>query len=257
MLALVLALTLAQGQVPVASVKVTPSTTINLDLGKLNGKLLRQLAWSPDAAELYLMTYDANQDASIKKAYHFVIPVATGVPKSVDKAPEWAEKYWTWKSGQTSPDDPSVKIDVATERKRVSAVSMPFGGDLARGGTEGGAAGSGGGLSTESAMAANNASQMSDVYSMKLKGQTVGEWVNHPIVPGQTFGWAPKGHGLIAYADQRSGKLVLMNLAGQRQAVDGTRDVLLPAWSDDGQRLAYVEGRGRNKFALVVAAVQK
>ena len=254
MLAVLLALTLAQAQVPVADIKLAPSTTVNIDLGKLKGKLVRQLAWSPDAAELYLMTYDPNQDASIKKAYHFVIPVATGVPKSLEAAPKWAEEYWTWKSGQASPDDPAIKIDVSTERKRVSAVSIPFGGDLARGGTEGSATS---GLSSESAMAAANASQMSDVRTMRLKGQVVGEWVNHPIVPGQTFGCGPKGTGLFAYAEQKSGRLVLMNLAGERQSVDGTREVSVPAFSNDGSRLAYLEGRGRNKFALVVAAVQK
>jgi hypothetical protein len=85
----------------------------------------------------------------------------------------------------------------------------------------------------------------------------VGEWVNHPIVPGQTFGWAPKGRSLIAYADAKSGKLVVMNLAGERQTIDGTRNVTIPAWSADGTQLAYLEGRGRNRFALVVATVQK
>ncbi len=253
MLAVFLALTIAQAQVPVASIRVAPSTTINIDLGTLKGKLVRQLAWSPDGAELYLMTYDQNQDASIKKAYHFVIPVATGVAKSVDAAPKWAEEYWSWKSAQASPDDPALKIDVSSERKRVSAISVPFGGDMARGGGDTGSTG----LSSESAMAAANASQMSDVHTMRLKGQVVGEWVNHPIVPGQTFGWGPKGTSLIGYADQKSGRLVLMNLAGERLTVDGTREVSHPAFSNDGSRLAYLEGRGRNKFALVVASVQK
>jgi len=257
MLSLVLALTIAQSQVPLSSIRLATSATINIDLGKLNGKLLRQLAWSPDGAELYLMTYDANKDASIKKAYHFVIRLETGAPKPVEAAPAWAEAYWTWKSGQASPDDASLKIDVATDRRRESAVAVPFGGDLARGGSDTSSAGSAGGMSTETAMAAANSSQMSNVYTMRLKGQVVGEWVNHPIVPGQTLGWAPKGHGLIAYVDHKSGRLVLMNLAGERHAVDDTKEVTLPAWSNDGSRLAYLEGRGRNRFALVVATVQK
>jgi hypothetical protein len=253
MLAVLLALTLAQTPVPVTSIKLVPATTINIDLGKLKGKLVRQLAWSPDGAEFYLMTYDPNKDASIKKAYHFVIPVATGTPKSVEVAPKWAEEYWAWKAGRASPDDPALMIEPSAERKLMSAVSLPFGGDLARGGTEGSATG----LSTESAVAAANASQMVDVYTLRLKGQVVGVWVNHPTVPGETYGWGPKGSRLFAYADQKSGRLVLMNLAGERQTVDGTRDVSRPAWSNDGSRLAYLEGRGRNRFALVVAAVQK
>ena len=255
MLSLFLALTLAQN--PAASIKVEPSRTIDLDLTKLKGKLVRQLAWSPDGVELYLMTYDQNKDASIKKAYHFVIPLATGVPKDVDKAPEWAEKYWLWKSQRASPDDAALEIELLTEKKRISSVSLPMGGDLARGGPDSSAAGASGGLSTESAMAAANASQMADVRTMKLKGQVIGEWVNLPIVPGQTYGWAPTGQRLIAYAEQRSGKLVLMHLSGERQTVAGTKDVSHPAFSSDGSRLAYLEGRGKNRFALVVATLQK
>jgi hypothetical protein len=255
MLAVFLALTLAQ--TPVASIQVTPSTTVNIDLGKLKGKLVRQLAWSPDGAELYLMTYDPDKNASVKKAYHFVIPVGTGVPKAVDKTPEWAEKYLIWKADRASPDDPKLEIELTDETKRLSAVALPFGGDLARGGTEGAAAGSAGGLSSASAMAAANSSQMVRVITMKLKGQIIGEWINHPTVPGQTYGWGPKGTGLIAYAEQKSGRLVLMNLAGQRQTVEGTREVIVPAFSNDGARLAYLEGRGRNRFALVVATLQK
>jgi hypothetical protein len=106
-------------------------------------------------------------------------------------------------------------------------------------------------------MAAANASQLSDVYTMRLKGQIIGEWINHPTVPGQTYGWGPKGTGLIAYAEQKSGRLVLMNLSGARQPVEGTREVIVPAFSNDGSRLAYLEGRGRNKFALVVATLQR
>ena len=253
MLAVLLALTLAQAPVPVADIKLAPSTTITIDLGKLNGKLVRQLAWSPDAAELYLMTYDPAPNALVKQAYHFLIRLDTGATKAVDAVPKWAEDYLTWKAGQASPDDSTLKIDPLSERKLMSAVSLPFGGDLARGGTDGGTSG----LSTESAMSAANASQMVDVRTLKLKGQVIGQWINAPTVPGQTYGWGPKGSGLIAYADHKSGRLVLMNLAGNRQTVDGPKNVILPAFSNDGSRLAYLEGRGRNKFALVVAAVQK
>jgi hypothetical protein len=252
MLAVLLALTIAQAQVPVASIKVAPSTTISIELGKLKGKLVRQLAWSPDAAELYLLTYDPAPNALVKKEYYFLIRLDTGATTAVEAAPKWAEDYLTWKAGQASPDDPTLKIEPLMERKLMSAVSLPFGGDLARGGTEGGT-----GLSTESAMAAANASQMVDVRTLRLKGQVVGQWVNAPTVPGQTYGWGPKGSGLIAYADHKSSRLVLMNLAGDRQTVDGPKNVILPAFSNDGSRLAYLEGRGKNKFALVVAAIQK
>ena len=252
-----LAVTL-QSPTPVSAIRVSPSTSIDLDLGKLTGGLLlRRLAWSPDGSEIYLMTYDANRDASIKKEYHYLIPTATGQPKQIDEQPEWAATYWTWKSAQASPDDPTLKIQVAEQKKRDNAVALPFGDDLARGGTSAGAAGAAGGASSDSVMEAARAMQTNDVRTLSLKGQVIGEWINHPTVPGQTFGWAPKGTGLIAYAEQKSGKLILMNGAGDRKKIDGTKNVVLPAWTDDGTRLAYLEGRGRNRFVLVVASVQK
>ena len=247
----------ATAPTPVASITVSAGTPIAIDLGKLKGQFVRRLAWSPDASEVYLMTYDANKDASVKKIYHFLIPVGTGAPKAIDAEPPWAENYWTWKSAQASPDDPALKIEVSAQKKRDNAVALPFGGDLARGGTTEAGAGAAGGMSQDEALAAARAMQSNDVYTMRLKGEVIGEWVNHPTVPGQTFGWAPKGVGLIAYAEQKSGKLVLMNHAGDKKKIDGTKEVIFPAFTEDGARLAYLEGRGRKRFALFLATVQK
>ena len=41
-----------------------------------------------------------------------------------------------------------------------------------------------------------------------------------------------------------------MDSTGAKQKMDGTKGVVAPAWTNDGTRLAYLEGRGRNKFAL-------
>ena len=247
----------ATAPTPVASINVSAGAPIAIDLGKLKGQFVRRLAWSPDASELYLMTYDANKDASVKKTYHFLIPAGTGVPKAVDAQPAWAESYWTWKSAQASPDDPALKIDLSTEKKRDDSVALPFGGDLARGGSTSAGSGVAGGMSQDEALAAARAMQGNNVYTMRLKGEVIGEWINHPTVPGQTFGWAPKGVGLIAYAEQKSGRLVLMNHAGDKKKIDGTKEVIFPAWTEDGTRLAYLEERGRYRFALFLAIVQK
>ncbi len=258
MLLLLLTFTLTlQSPAPVSAIRVSPSTVVDLDLGKLKGPLVRRLAWSPDGSELYLLTYDANRDATIKKEYHYLIPAAGGAPKPVEAPPEWVQAYWTWKSAQASPDDPELKIQVSEQKKRDSAAALPFGDEMARGGTTSAAAGAAGGASAEGMLEAARAMQTNDVRTMRLKGEVIGEWINHPTVPGQTFGWGPKGTGLIAYAEQKSGKLVIMNVAGDKKKIDGTKNVVLPAWTDDGTRLAYLEGRGRNKFALVVASVQK
>jgi hypothetical protein len=245
---------LAQDPVRVSSLQLTPAVVATIELAKLKGTQVRQLAWSPDGASIYLMTYDPNKDASIKQAYHFLIPAGGGTPQPVAAQPDWAVKYWAWKSDRFSPADKSVKIDVAQERKKMSGVAIPFGDDLARGGTVDPATT---GMSTEAALDAARAMQMNDVYTLSFKGQVVGEWINHPIVPGLTFGWAPASLPVLAFADKGSGKLVLMSVGGERVKIDGTRNVVLPAWTEDGTRLAFLEGAGRMKYNLVVAAVQK
>ena len=239
--------------VPVAQVTVTPGTAVlELDLGALKGTRLRQMAWSPDQTQLYLQTYAANKDATVKELFHYVLPVAGGAPKRIDTPPAWAAGYWAWKSGQTAPDDSTWKIDVSTEKKISSATAMPMGGDMARGGTVDPT----GGVSVETVTA--NAAQASNVsvYTMRLNGQTIGEWTNHPIMPGLTFGWGPAGSGLVAFAEKSAGRLTLMDRSGKTARVDGTKDVVLPAFTADRSRLAYLEGRGRNKYALVIATVR-
>lgn len=240
-------------QVTAASVVVTPAPpVVEIDMRRLKGPLVRQLAWSPDHTELYLQTYEANRDASVKTTYHYVVAAAGGAPRQVEVPPSWAVAYFHWKSGQASPDDPAWKITVASEQKIKSATSIPMGGDMARGGTGDPT----GGISVESVTAAVAQSGNVNIYSMRLGGEIVGEWENHPIVPGLTFGWAPKGTGLIAFAD-RSGQLALMDRSGKAIRVAGTKDVTLPAWSHDGTRLAYLEKKTRNTYVLVIAVVTR
>ena len=242
-----------QSMPPAEQIKLTPAPEIDINLTKLKGTLIRQLAWSPDATELYLMTYEPNRDASIKEAFHFLIPLTGGAAKRVDVQPPWAVEYWKWKSDRTAPGDPSLSIEVLQEKRRQNAVALPMGGEMARGGTS--AAGTNG-LSEEAALEAARAMRNDDVYSLKLKGEIVGEWINHPIVPGQTFGWGPASTGLIAFSERSSGRLVLMDKQG-KQRVNDTKNVIVPAWTTDGTKLAYLEGRGRGRFALFVATVAK
>jgi len=233
---------------------VAPRTIAEIDLSKLKGAYVRQLAWSPDGSQLYLQTYDANRDASVKALYHFLIPVSGGAPKDIDTAPAWAAAYWNWKSAQTAPADPSFKIEVETEKVKQSATATPMAAGL--GGESSGRVG-GQGVSVESAVSAAQQTQTVDVYRMHLKGEVVGEWINMPIVPGLTFGWGPKSSGLIAYGERETGKLIIMSKSGDKQKIDGTKNIVLPAWTADLRQLAYLEARGGKKYAVVIAAVSR
>lgn len=253
MFTLLLSLLVQAPTAPAASVIVTPTPpVVDIDMRQLKGPLVRQLAWSPDKTELYLQTYEANRDASIKATYHYVIAVRDGARRQVEIPPGWAVAYHQWKSAQASPNDATWKIDVSSERKIRSATSIPMGGDLARGGSVDAT----GGISADTVASAVAQSGNVDVYTMRLSGEVVGEWTNHPIVPGLTFGWAPKGQTLIAFAD-KAGQLAVMDRAGKSTRVNGTQKVTLPAWSHDGTHLAYLQQKDRHTYTLIVASVSR
>ncbi len=242
----------AQAATPASQVKLVPTEVAQVDLGKMDGKLVRQLAWSDDLSQIYLQTFTEDKRALPKDVYHYVVPAAGGEFKKVSAEPDWAIGYWSWKSGQTAPDDSAFKIDIATEKRISNPTAMPMGGDFAKGGADTG----GGGASLSSVTGAAQGATNDTVYTMRLKNEVVGEFINHAIMPGLTFGWGPKGTHLIAYADQQ-GRLVVMDSTGAKQKIDGTKSVILPAFTADAAKIAYLEGRGRNKYALIVATVGK
>jgi hypothetical protein len=244
---------LGQSQDAQPTYRLSQSVVIDINLDKLKGKLVRQLAWSPDQSQLYLMTYEPNRDASIKEAFHYVINLDGGVPKRVEAQPEWASAYWNWKSAQTAPGEPSLKMEASTEKRRENAMALPFGDEYAKGGTPNPTTGA----SKEAVMEAARGMQTYDANLIRLKNEVVGEWINHPIVPGQTYSWGPTGSGMIAFAELKTGRVVFMDRQGNKQKIEGTKNVVLPAWTEDGTRLAYLEGRGRSRYAIVVATVEK
>jgi hypothetical protein len=232
-------------------VKIVPAEVAKVDLGKLKGGMASQLAWSPDGKQLYLQTLTEDKQALPKDYYHYVIPAEGGTFEKVEAPPEWAVAYWAWKQAKTAPDDKTFAIDIGQDKRVASATAIPMGGELAKGGTNPGT----GGASGDSMMAAAMSSSNATIYTMLLKGETIGEWINHRIMPGVTFGWGPAGSHLIAFSEKQTGRLVIMDSTGAKQKIEGTHGVVLPAWSADGTRLAYLEGRGRNQYALIVATV--
>jgi hypothetical protein len=225
------------------------SPLAQLDMGKLKGEPSR-LAWSPDGSQIYLQTLEGGFGRANVKLRHYVFNLANGAKEDLQVEPEWASKYWTAKSGQTSPDGPLLKIELKTEQRREQTTSVPRGGDLARGGTSIDT-----GTSVGDGVAAAYNSQATAVHLMLLKGETVGEFVNSVIVPGLTFGWGPQGSRLIAFAAQKTGRVIVMDEQGAKQEVAGSQDAILPAWSADGGRLAWLQKEGRGKFVLQVARV--
>lgn len=227
-----------------------PATIAEIDTDQPKGQPAR-LAWSPDGALFYLQMLEGNFGQAGAKLRHYSFNAANGRKQDLPAEPDWASAYWTAKSAQASPDGPVMKIDLKSEARTAATVSAPMGGDLARGGSSPAVGGAGAG----DGIAAAYSRQTVMVHSMLLNGEVVGEFVNSVIVPGLTFGWGPLGSKMLAYVTIKGGRVIVMDHKGARKEVGRTADAILPAWSPDATRLAWLQKNGRKKFALQVARV--
>ncbi len=242
LLVLALQVTLAAAQ-PVAEI----------DTGKLKGTVAR-LAWSPDGATFYLQTIERDRAGNITAVTHYLVSPTSRDPKRVDQEPPWAAAYWLWKSGQTAPGAAQFKIDVKEDEQIVHSTASPTGGALAKGGTPN----PNQGTTVEDVASAADQTQHLLVRTLKVRNETIGVWVNEPVLPGLTFGWAPAPLRLLAFArrDRKDGgPILVMNEAGETQELSGPRAAILPAWSDDGKRLAWLERKDRKKLQLLIAEI--
>jgi hypothetical protein len=244
MLTVMFALAAPAPQAPVAvdasAVRVgAPATIAELDLGKLKGEL-RQLGWSIDGTELYVQTADGNPGA--EKLRHYVVAVAGGAVKPVDAPPQWAIDYWTIKSDRFAPGLRSLIIELEQKQENVK---------VGTGSGRPGEMGISAGVSADKIAEG----QKQTLWRLTVLGETVSEFQNTAVIPGLMFSWGPPGTGTIAYTDRELGHLMLLDRNKHKQTVSGIKDALLPAWSTDGTRLAWVQKAGRRKYTLLWATV--
>lgn len=225
----------------------TPQKVVSLD--KIKGEPI-ELAWSPDGTQLYVEAGQRTKTGTFLDMKHYLVTLADKDVKSVDAPPQWATDYQTWKANKWAPGLHSFVIAISDGSRTDHAVSAPMGGALAKGGESGASTGS-----MDEAVGAALASQTQHVITLKLKGETVGEYVNTQFVPGYTFGWAPQSFGVaIAYA-RPDGRLAVMDQDGGKAEVPGTKNALLPAWADDGKQIAFVQRDGK-KFDLYETGIK-
>jgi WD40 repeat protein len=230
---------------------VSPQPIVEVDTGRLKGEVVR-LAWSPDGSDLYLQTIERDKSGLVKSAKHYLISTAGKTIKGVDQEPAWAAKYWSWKSAQASPVAPAFRIDVRQREETIRATYTPTGGAMARGGT----ANPTDGTSFEEVANAANQTQKAVIFTLQVRDEKIGEWTNEAVIPGVNFGWAPAPLGLLAFAKREGGPLIVLDASGGRQELAGTKAAVLPAWSDDGKRIAWLERKDRKKYELMIAGIQ-
>jgi hypothetical protein len=224
-----------------------PVAIVMIDAGQAPGYPVR-LAWAPDGRFLYLRLIKRDRWGN-ERVWHFEIGVAGPQLRPLEREPAWVARYWAWKSALSLPGEIDFGISLESRVERKTATGSGAGGAIGQNSGDpygpGSELGPQGQAMMQSAMQAQNVT----TTTLKLKGQLLAEFVNTPVVPGLTYGWAPAGTAVIAHSSSKR-RLVLMNSKGRKRDVAGTRDVLLPAWSEDGSRLAWVE-RSR-QGALVV-----
>ena len=237
----------ASPAIDVRALKICPRTTVaEIDLGKLKGEL-RQLAWSEDGATLYLQTGDGYPPQS-QQLWHYTVPASGGTPTRIDAQPAWASAYWDLKQDRVAPGMPSLVIGV-DQKQETMKMGMGGGvGALDRTGSPETSAGSAGGET--------GGSQKSNIVRLSLLGQVVGVWTNERVMPGTRLGWGPAGSGAIAFVEE-SGQLTLFDREKHLQAVPDVKAALLPAWSPDGRRLAFLEKISRKKFQLSIVNLER
>lgn len=241
----------SSGPLTAAAVTLSaPVTVTELDTNKLKGDLVR-LAWSADGSEFYVQTAERDRQGAIKSARHYVVSVASHEVKGVDAEPAWATKYWAWKSGQASPGTGVLKISVESRQENVRATAAPTGGAMARGGTTDPTANT----TLEDAASAADVTQKKNIFTLKLKNQALGDWVNEAVVPGVNFGWAPAPMNAIVFAKREGGPLTIIDESGRKQELTGAKAAVLPAWSNDGKHLAWLERTDKKKFELRMAEI--
>ena len=223
-----------------------PDTIQTLDVKTLGGTPTR-LAWSPDGRQLYVRASRFDRWAN-ETATHAVVSLDTKQAGPAAAEPLWAMRYWSWKSAPSAPGRDDFAIKVETREEIVRTTNVPREGSV--------------GMSTadptagldEVAKNAAYSSQKTFFENLVVRGHIIDRAVNRHTVPGRMFGWAPAPRALLAYADGK-GRLVLMDGQGRTREVKKTKDALLPAWSEDGARLAYVQKAGRDQWTLRVIDV--
>jgi hypothetical protein len=221
----------------VAALAVAPPTTIT----ELTRKALRgqpsRLAWSPDGSTLYLQTRDGVGTAA--QLRHFQLRLSDQQLRPLDEEPEWAAEYWHNKVTELAPGMPWLKIDVTLDRTRTRVA--PFTGSFASAGASTGS---------------ETASSFTLAYvTLSYLGTEIGHWMTDEPKSGVTFGWGPAGSGALAFAD-KDGRLSLVDKERRVRAVPRTADVMLPAWSPDGNYLVFLEKHGRRYILRSVALLR-
>lgn len=184
------------------------------------------------------------------KLRHYTVAASGGAVESIDMQPDWASVFWAFKSDRAAPGLGWLMIDLEQKLETLKY------GTGSSGAADGVNLAAGGPTVSANDIDREAQRQSQRVFRLTLLDETISQFVNQQPIPGLTFGWGPEKSGAIAFTDV-DGRLILFDQKKRKRTVAGARDALLPAWTLDGTRLAWVQKSGRKKYAIVTAAVER
>jgi hypothetical protein len=237
------------GPIDISAIKFgSPSIITQIDTGQLKGEA-RRLAWAADGLTLYLLTVEGAQPT--EKLHHYTIALSGGAIGPIEQEPAWAVEYWAIKQDRTAPGIAALVIDVEQGDENIKS-GTGAAGVLDRTASPIGVINSN--PSVENLANGTFGNQKARVVRLTLVGEEIARWVNERPIPGMRFSWGPSGSGALVCLGEH-GELVFVDQKKHRRTVPGVTDAVLPAWSVDGTRLAYLRKAGRNKYAVTWLAV--
>jgi len=228
----------------------SPAIVAELDADALKGEP-RRLAWSPDGELLYLQVVEG--EPPNETVGHFVLPRSGGALTAVDAEPFWSVRYWNVKQDRVAPGVPEMVIEVEQKMETIKGGPGPAGA-LDRTNP---AAATNPTLTAPDLVDGTSGNQKAAVVRLRLLGQEIAKWVNvDRPVPGTRFGWGPSGSGAIVFLGEH-GELVFFDQRKHKRTVPKVKDALLPAWSLDGRRLAYLQKAGRDTYVVAWLSIEE
>lgn len=209
-----------------------PKILCELDTNLLKGDVHR-LSWSPEATSIHIQTIDGD-----RKLRDYIVTLPDGVVSIAFGEPEWAPAYWARKSDLSAPGVAALRLEVTQNNRRTRPI--PFGGGFGNGGAQ-------------TPDPKNPVDAYEAEVTLRLLGEEISNWVNGFPMAGETYGWGPTGSGAIVFADGR--RIALMDQKKNKKTIAAAKGATMPAWSDDGSRIVFLQKAGRKKYHLMSASV--
>ena len=224
----------------------SPRTIRNLDARDVRG-IPTRMAWSPDDTWLYvrISTFDRWSNETVR---HVLIETQGKRIEPLTDEPGWLARYWNLKSSLTSPVVSTWRIKIDAREEQVRTTNVPREGNIGQHGDPGASL-------DETVRKAAQSSQKTLFETFRLNGHVIGSAVNGHVVPGRTFAWAPDPLALVAFVTEKD-RLAVMNAQGHTREVKGAKKPLLPAWSQNGRQLAYVQQTASGAYAIRAVTIR-